>query len=58
MVVKGKFKGHPTLGLKRSETDEKPFSFGLTKAKLIMENIKEIEKFVQENELQTAMKEE
>jgi hypothetical protein len=36
--------------LKRNEEDKYPFSFGVGKAKLILENLVEIEKFVKENE--------
>ena len=50
MVEKSEYKGRPVLKLKKDDKDEYGFSFGLTKAKLILENIKEIEKFVQENE--------
>ena len=44
------FKGRPVLVLKRGEEEKFPFSFGLTKAKMILENIEEIKKFVEENE--------
>ena len=49
MIEKSEFKGKPIIILKRSEDDQYPFSFGLSKAKLIMENLEEIKKFVQEN---------
>ena len=49
MIERGEFKGRPLLVIKRNEEDKYPFSFGLTKAKLILENIVEIEKFVEEN---------
>jgi len=49
MIEKGEFKGKPVITLKRSEEDQFPFSFGLSKAKLIVENIEEIKKFVEEN---------
>jgi len=47
----GEFKGHKTLILSDdSDTSEKyPFSFGLKKAKLILENIEDIKKFVEDN---------
>ena len=48
----GEFKGHKTMILvdEGSEASEKyPFSFGLKKAKLILEHIEEIKKFVEEN---------
>ena len=49
MVERSEFKGRPILVIKRDENDKYPFSFGLTKAKLILENIAEIERFVEEN---------
>ena len=50
MVERGEYNGHPLIILKRDENEKFPFSFGLTKARLIVENIEEIEKFVKENE--------
>jgi hypothetical protein len=49
MVEIGEFKGKPIMILKRSEDDKFPFSFGLSKAKLLLENIEEIKKFVADN---------
>jgi hypothetical protein len=49
IVERGEFKGKPILILKRDQEDKYAFSFGLTKAKLIVENIEEIKKFVEEN---------
>ena len=49
MIEKTEFKGKPVLILKRSEEDKFPFSFGLGKARLIMENIEEIKKFIEDN---------
>lgn len=49
MIEKSEFKGKPIIVIKRSEEDPFPFSFGLSKAKLILENIAEIETFVEEN---------
>jgi len=49
IVEKGEFKGKPVLILKRDEEDKYPFSFGLSKAKLIVENFDAIKKFVEEN---------
>lgn len=48
-VEHSEFKGKPVLILKRSEEDKYPFSFGVSKAKLILENIEEIKKFVEDN---------
>ncbi len=49
MIERGEFKGKPVLILKRNEDDRYPFSFGLSKARLIIENFEEIKKFVDEN---------
>jgi hypothetical protein len=49
IVERGEFKGKPILILKRDEEDKYGFSFGLTKARLILENLEEIKKFVAEN---------
>ncbi|MDP3791231.1 MAG: hypothetical protein Q8R38_04210 [Candidatus Omnitrophota bacterium] len=49
MVERSEYNGKPILVLRRSEEDKFPFSFGIAKARLILENIKEIEKFVAEN---------
>ena len=50
MIERSEFKGKPMLVIKRDEEDKYPFSFGLAKAKLIVENIEEIKKFVEENQ--------
>jgi len=49
MVERSEFKGKPILVIKRDEEDKYPFSFGISKAKMILENIEEIKKFVEEN---------
>lgn len=49
MAERGEFKGRPLIIIKRSEDDKYPFSFGLSKARLIIENIEDIKKFVEEN---------
>ena len=49
MIERREFKGKPVLIIKRSEDDKYPFAFGLSKAKLILENLEEIKKFVAEN---------
>ena len=36
--------------LKNNEEDKYPFQFGVKKAKLILENIEEIKKFVEKND--------
>ena len=49
MIERGEYKGKPLLIIKRNEDDKFPFSFGLNKARMILENIDEIKKFVEEN---------
>lgn len=50
MVEKTEFKGKPVLILKRNAEDKYPFSFGASKARLILENLEEIKKFVEETQ--------
>ena len=50
MIEKSEYKGKPIIVLKRNEEDKYPFSFGIAKAKLIMENLDEIKKFIEEND--------
>lgn len=52
MIEKTVFKGNPVIILKRNENDKYPMSFGLSKAKLILENLEDIKKFVEENNTQ------
>ena len=42
------FKGNKIIQLKRNDEDTYPFSFGKSKAKLIVENFEEIKKFAEE----------
>lgn len=50
MVERSEFKGKPVLILKRDENDKYPFAFGISKAKMMLENIEEIKRFVEEND--------
>lgn len=50
IIERSEYKGNPMLVIKRNETDKFPFSFGLTKAKMILESLDEIKKFVKEND--------
>lgn len=45
----GEFKGNKIAILKKTADDTYPFSFGVNKAKLILEHYDEIKKFVEEN---------
>ena len=42
------YKNNPIIVLKRNEEDKYPFSFGIGKAKLILENLEAIKEFVKE----------
>jgi hypothetical protein len=48
VVERGEFRGKPILILKRDENEKFPFSFGLGKARMIVDNFDEIKKFVEE----------
>jgi hypothetical protein len=50
MVRIGSFKGHPTIALLNAAEDRYPFTFGIAKAKKILENLEAIKKFVAEAE--------
>jgi hypothetical protein len=47
---RSEYRDKPLLILKRTEDDKYPFSFGLSKARLILEHIEDIKKFVADNE--------
>ncbi len=47
IASESEYKGNPMLVIKNSEEDKFPFSFGLKKAKLILEQIENIKKFVE-----------
>ncbi len=46
IVEESEFKGNKMIVIKTNEEDKYPFQFGVKKAKLILENIEEIRKFV------------
>lgn len=48
-ISRTEFKGKPVLVIKRDADDKYPFSFGMAKAKLILENLEEIKRFVEDN---------
>lgn len=50
IVSESEFKGNPMIVIKNDEEDKFPFQFGLKKAKLILENIEDIKKFVEKND--------
>jgi hypothetical protein len=43
------YNGNPVIVLKRSESDMYPLRFGVSKAKLILDHLEDIKKFVKEN---------
>ena len=49
-VERTEYKGQPVIILKRNDNDKYPFSFGLSKARLIIEYFEEIKKFVGETD--------
>jgi hypothetical protein len=50
MVEFNDYKGNPIIILKNGSDDKYPFSFGLGKAKKILENIEAIRKWIADNE--------
>jgi hypothetical protein len=54
IVTRSEFKNKPILVLSTGEEDKYPFSFGLSKAKKIVEAYEEIKKFVEEEEAKKA----
>ena len=49
MFTIGEFKGNMVITLKQGEDDPYGFTFGLTKARLVLEHIEDIKKFYEEN---------
>mgnify|MGYP001557808930 CR=1 FL=1 len=49
MIERGDYQGKSIIILKKDKNDKFFFSFGLSKAKLILDNIEEIKKFVSEH---------
>ncbi|OGF33657.1 hypothetical protein A2223_00080 [Candidatus Falkowbacteria bacterium RIFOXYA2_FULL_35_8] len=50
MIKRGEYQGKPVISLMKMENDKFPFTFGAAKAKLILANLDEIKKFVEESE--------
>jgi hypothetical protein len=50
IVEESEYKGNPMIVLKNSAEDNFPFQFGLKKAKLVLENVEAIRKFVEKYE--------
>lgn len=53
MVTIGEFKGNMVITLKRNEQDKFGFTFGLAKAKMILDHLEDIRKFYEENNSKT-----
>jgi hypothetical protein len=49
LIYETKYKGRPVLNMKKSLDDKYPFSFGLGKAKQVLENSEAIEAFVKKH---------
>lgn len=49
MIERSEYKGKPVIIIKRDENDKYPFTFGLSKARLILDNLEEIKRFVEDN---------
>jgi len=45
--VESEFKGNPMIVLRQNADDRFPFQFGVKKAKLVLENLDAIKKFVE-----------
>lgn len=50
IVSEAEFKGNAMIVLKNTEEDQYPFQFGVKKAKLVLENIDSIKKFVEKHD--------
>ncbi|HOX41031.1 MAG TPA: hypothetical protein PK263_02460 [bacterium] len=50
IVEESEFKGNAMLVIKQTEDDKYPFQFGVKKAKMILENLEEIKKFVEKHD--------
>lgn len=50
MIEYDEYKGNKLIVLKKDENDTFPFKFGKKKAKLIVDNFKEIKKFAESEE--------
>lgn len=49
LIEESEYMGKPMLVLKNDEKDRFPFSFGLAKAKKIIEAVEDIKKFVEKH---------
>jgi len=52
IIEESEYKGNPMIVLKNSAEDKFPFQFGVKKAKLVLENIEAIRKFIEKYDKQ------
>ncbi|MBI4211578.1 MAG: hypothetical protein HY540_02975 [Deltaproteobacteria bacterium] len=57
IVEESEYKGSPVLVLKNTQEDRYPFSFGVKKAKLMLEHLEDIKQFVQKHDKEKAPRE-
>ena len=50
IVEESEYRGKPVLTIKNDEQDRFPFTFGLAKARKILESIEDIKKFVEKHD--------
>ena len=56
VVEESEYKGNPMIVLRRSPEDRYPFQFGLSKAKLILDSVDDIRKWVEKQDAAKALK--
>lgn len=54
IVEESEYKGNPMMVLKNNEEDRYPFQFGLKKAKLVVEHIEDVKKFIAKHDKEKA----
>jgi len=54
VATRGEYKGHPTITLSDKPGDKYGFSFGLSKARLILAQLEDIKAFVAEDDAKAA----
>lgn len=47
IIEESEYRGNPMIVIKANEEDKYPFQFGVKKAKLVLENIDAVKKFVE-----------
>ena len=50
IIEESEYKGNPMIVIKNTAEDKFPFQFGVKKAKLVLENVEAIRKFVEKYE--------